>query len=58
MFLIALIILLILMILSTLKIVKRQKTGEMSWGEPFVTIFQIILMVAMVICMSMSMAAA
>lgn len=51
MFLLALIFLLILMIVSTTKIMMRQKTGDVSWGEPAVTVIQVILMVAMVVTM-------
>ncbi|MCI9123908.1 MAG: hypothetical protein HFH35_07510 [Eubacterium sp.] len=51
MFLLALILLLILMVLSTTKIMQRQKTGDASWGEPAVTVMQLILMGAMVIVM-------
>lgn len=53
MFLIAMIFLLALMIVSTLKIVERNKTGDLDWGEPFVTIAQIILMVIAVALVAM-----
>ena len=55
MFLMALIVLLIVMILSTTKIMMRRNTGKDSWGEPAVTIVQVILIIVMVVFMAMDM---
>lgn len=49
MFLIEMIILLIIISLSSLKITLKRKTGNESWGEPVVTILQILGMVVLVL---------
>lgn len=42
MFLIEMIVVLIIVSISSLKITMRRKTGDDKWGEPMVTILQII----------------
>lgn len=54
MFLIALIFLLIVLIASVLKITRRNKTGDMMWGEPWITIIQIACIFLMVVFCIMS----
>ncbi len=56
MFLIALIILLFILSVSQLKMIMKRKTGNNSWGEPVVTVIQILLMICLVIALAMDMA--
>ena len=49
MFLIQMILLLIIVCISSLKMMMRNKTGDISWGEPIVTILQVVVFICIVI---------